>query len=209
MEEEKKEILASKVNKVLAAATSVVKKKMMQKPKRRNSMRLLKGMTLNKLLFSPEVRQAINELIEASDMGEGSKEFFRKMFSSSNEKRKFVKAILGDKGSVTSLFAEKMFSNEDFNRFITLMKQLYLRLSPLALIRQTEIMLSKNTPVDTALKAAQDIQNRAGLQAGAASQSNNLPVTVVIKMPKADKNLTQVNILNNNGQQSTETDNSV
>jgi hypothetical protein len=94
-----------------------------------------------------------------------------------------------------------MFTNEDFNRFVNIMKQLYLRLSPLALVRQTEIMLSKNTPVETALKAAQDIQNRAGLQAGAHSQSNSLPVTVVIKMPnKADKNLTQVNILNNNGE---------
>ena len=201
MEEEKKEILASKVNKVLAAATSVVKKKMLEKPKRKHGVRLLKGMTLNKLLFSPEVRQAIEELIEASDMNQGSKEFFKKMFSSSYEKKRFVRAILGDERSVTSLFAEKMFTNEDFNRFVNIMKQLYLRLSPLALVRQTEIMLSKNTPVETALKAAQDIQNRAGLQAGAHSQSNSLPVTVVIKMPnKADKNLTQVNILSNNGE---------
>jgi len=209
MEEEKKEILASKVNKVLAAATSVVKKKMLEKPKRKHGVRLLRGMTLNRLLFSPEVRQAVEELIEASDMNQGSKEFFRKMFSSSHEKKRFVRAILGDERSVTSLFAERMFTNEDFNRFVNIMKQLYLRLSPLALVRQTEIMLSKNTPVETALKAAQDIQNRAGLQAGANSQSNNLPVTVVIKMPKADKNLTQVNILNNNGEKPKDTGDSV
>lgn len=78
------------------------------------------------------------------------------------------------------------------------MKSLLLQLSPLATIRMAEIMLDKNTPVETALKAAKDIMDRAGLSQNQAP-ANNLPVNVVIKIPKGEEKQinTQVNILTN------------
>lgn len=201
-QKEKEEIiLANKANKVVHAALSVVKEKLEKKVDRRTKKRFkLKGLTLNKLIFSPKVKNAIDELISSSSMPEASKDFFKSMFGNNKEKRKIVRAILGDEQNLTNLFYGSVMTDEQTIKFVNLMKSLLLQLSPLATIRIAEIMLDKNTPVDTALKAAKDIMDRAGLSQN-QSPTNNLPVNIVIKVPKdKEKNQinTQVNIITKN-----------
>lgn len=202
MENAQEIVMANKANKVVHAALSVVKEKLntkIDRRKPRNKRKLkLTGLTLNKLIFSPKVRNAIDELISSSTMPQASKEFFKSIFSNQREKRRLVRAILGDENNLTNLFYGSVMNDEQTIKFVNLMKSLLLQLSPLATIRMAEIMLDKNTPVETALKAAKDIMDRAGLSQNQSS-ANNLPVNVVIKIPKGEEKQinTQVNILTN------------
>lgn len=86
--------MANKVNKVVHAALSVVKEKLNKKidrrnPRNKNKLKL-KGMTLNRLIFSPKVRNAIDELISSSSMPQASKDFFKSIFNNQREKKDWL-----------------------------------------------------------------------------------------------------------------------
>jgi len=84
-----------------------------------------------------------------------------------------------------------LVKQEDIKNFLDLIRQIYVQIVPLAVVKEVDLLLDPNTSDDVKLRAAQDIQNRAGIS---EETTPNLPVKLVINAPQEGNQAVQVNI---------------
>lgn len=90
-----------------------------------------------------------------------------------------------------------MVKQDDIKNFLELIRQIYVQIVPLAVVKEVDLLLDPNTSDDVRLRAAQDIQNRAGIS---EESTSNLPVKLVINAPQEGNQAVQVNIVEKNEQ---------
>jgi len=142
------------------------------------------------------MKEAVTDLIETSSLNKIQKKYLKYLlveglrpdqaFSKttglhSKFKENFDNVVLG----------QQLVKQEDIKNFLDLIRQIYVQIVPLAVVKEVDLLLDPNTSDDVKLRAAQDIQNRAGIS---EETTPNLPVKLVINAPQEGNQAVQVNI---------------
>ncbi|MGB9832845.1 MAG: hypothetical protein ACPLPP_05015 [Caldisericum exile] len=146
------------------------------------------------------MKEAVADLIEFSSLNKVQKKYLKFLLVDGLDKQLALSKATGLAPSFnTMVLGEEIVKQDDIKSFLDLIRSIYVQIVPLAVVKEVDLMLSPNTSDDVKLRAAQDIQNRAGVTETATSQ--NLPVKLVINPPTGEKTnqLIQVNIEKSNG----------
>ena len=151
-----------------------------------------KPLKLKQLLATKEMKEAVGDLIETSSLNRIQKKYLKYLLVDNLSKTKaFQKATGLEEGFDTFVLGEEIVKQEDIKNFLDLIRQIYVQIVPLAVVKEVDLLLSPKTSDDVKLRAAQDIQNRAGISEDTTS---NLPVKLIINAPQGGDQAVQINI---------------
>jgi len=133
-------------------------------------------------------------LIETSSLNRVQKKYLSFLLVDGLSKKEALSKATGLSDNFdTLILGEEIVKQDDIKNFLDLIRQIYVQIVPLAVVKEVDLMLNPNTSDDVKLRAAQDIQNRAGISE--APNANRLPVNLVINPPQGEgKQAVQVNI---------------
>lgn len=150
-----------------------------------------RDVSIKKIVANDDIKAMLLDILELSYISPSQKAFLKATFIEGVPENKAIKRIFGrDLGYQAEAIKLGIMQSAAVKEYMDIIKSLYIRIAPVAQLKEVEIMLNPFTKSETALKAAKDIQDRAGV--GTDGQKSQLPVTVVIQLPGA--NPTQVNI---------------
>lgn len=152
--------------------------------------------SVRELLKTKEIKEAMEDIIMMSGMSPAQKTFLKSLFIEGESKKKAIKKAFGkDLGYQEEIISQGLLSQKGIKEFVAFLKQFYVQVSPIAILKEVDIMLNPLTDPKVALQASMDIQNRA--MPGQSGGSQQLPHTLIINMP-GSQNMTQVNTQNEN-----------
>jgi len=151
--------------------------------------------TLKELIATKEMKEALEEILNLSRLAPAQKAFLKAVIIDRLSQRKALQKAFGrDLGYEQELISRALFSDPAVKEVIAAIRQIYLQVVPIAILKEIDIMLDPKNDPEIQLRAAQDIQNRAGLTEQGGGRGS-LPVTVIINAPPGTKQtLTQVNV---------------
>ena len=140
---------------------------------------------IRELVSNPQIREILSNILELSPLTTPQKSYLKSVFIDGLTTKKAIRKAFGrDLGYGEELVVEGLAKNEAVEEFIAIIKNLYIQVAPVAVLKEVEIMLSPFTPERERLKASMDIQDRAGLgNDNLGSSAKNLPVQVIINTP--------------------------
>jgi len=140
------------------------------------------------------MKEAVNELIETSSLNKVQKKYLKFLLVEGLSKPKALSKATGLSSSFdTTILGEEIVKQDDIKSFLDLIRNIYVQIVPFAVVKEVDLMLDPKVSDDVKLRAAQDIQNRAGISE--APNTNRLPVNLVINPPQGEgKQAVQVNI---------------
>lgn len=133
-------------------------------------------------------------MIETSSLNRVQKKYLKFLLVDGLSKKEALSKATGLSDNFdTLILGEEIVKQDDIKHFLDLIRQIYVQIVPLAVVKEVDLMLNPNTSDDVKLRAAQDIQNRAGISE--APSVSKLPVNLVINPPQGEgKQAVQVNI---------------
>lgn len=150
------------------------------------------------LLASPGIRDCMEDILNTSSMSEPMKVYIRELFfEKKSQKKAIAKAFGTDLGYQEEIITAGVMNHVEVKRFLEMIKLFYVQVSPIASLKEVEILLKPTTTDDNRLKAIESIHKKAGLLGDSSSSKKELPVQLVINMPKSDApatNAVQVNV---------------
>ena len=146
--------------------------------------------SLKAIIATDDVKEILLDILQNSFMSPVQKAYLKGIFIDKLPEKKVIKAVFGrDLGYQADAIRLGITNSKAVKEYMELIKLMYINVVPVAQMKEVEIMLNPFVKPETQLKAAKDIQDRAGL--GQDDTKTALPVTVIINMPGA--NPTQVN----------------
>ena len=147
--------------------------------------------SIRSLLSSKAIQDAMEDILETSNMTENQKIYLREVFFKRSPKKKAIKKAFGrDLGYQEEAIVTGMMNHPEVREFVNMVKLFYVQVSPIAAVSEVEVLLNPKTSQETKLAAANSIQKKAGIFEEAEG-AKDLPVNLVINMPGS--NPTQVN----------------
>ncbi len=144
------------------------------------------------IIASDDVKEILLDILDQSFMSPTQKAYIKGVLIERLPERKVIKQIFGyDPGYHVEEHKLAMQRSKAVKEYMDIIKMIYINVVPVAQMTELEVMLSPYTKAETKLKAAKDIQDRAGLTKDGEDTKTKLPVTLIINMPGA--NPTQIN----------------
>lgn len=147
--------------------------------------------SIRTMLKTKEICEAMEDIINMSSVSTGVKTFLKAVFLEQLSKKKAIQKAFGkDLGYQEEILSRGLMENPSVKEFVAILKQFYVQIAPIAMLKEVDIMLDPMTDKKVALQASMDIQDRAMPTA----QKGNLaqPVTVIINAPNGNQ-MTQIN----------------
>ena len=144
-----------------------------------------RDVSIKKIVANDDIRAILLDVLELSYMSPAQKAYLKATFIEGIPEKTALKRVLGrDPGAKVEELKLGLLQSNAVKEYTEIIKSLYIRIAPVAQLKEVEIMLDPFTKKETALKAAKDLQDRAGI--GADSKQPQLPVSVIINMPGAN-----------------------
>lgn len=138
------------------------------------------------LLASPGIRECMEDILNTSTMTEPIKEYLRLVFLEKKSQKKAIRKAFGaDLGYQENLVTTGVMNHPEVKAFLEMVKSFYVQVSPIAALKEIEILMKPTTSDETRLKAIENIHKKAGLLDSEGAKKE-LPVTLVINMPKVE-----------------------
>lgn len=135
------------------------------------------------LLASPEISNAMTDILEMSNLSTVQKKFLKMVFIEKVPKKKAIARSFGrDLGYQEEAITQGIMNHTAVKEFLDMVKMFYVKVSPIAALKEVEILMSDDTPADVKLKAAASISSKAGI-GERADAARDLPVNIQINMP--------------------------
>jgi len=134
------------------------------------------------IVRTPELKEILVDLLGMSNMAEPQKAFLKALFIDGMTQHEAIQEAFGrDLGYAEEPTARAIRQQKSIQEFVGIIKRIYVQLVPVAILKEVDIMLDPVADKELQLRAAQDIQDRAGI--GTTGPANKLPVTVIINPP--------------------------
>lgn len=147
--------------------------------------------SIRSLLKTPEIKEAFEDIINMSAMSPAQKIWLKSVFIDQEPQKKAIEKAFGkDLGYQEEIISHAILSQKQIQEFADLMRSFYVKASPIAFLKEIDIMMNPLNDPKVQLAAAKDIQDRALPQS--SGKSGALPVSIVINMP-GSKNVQQIN----------------
>jgi hypothetical protein len=149
------------------------------------------------------MKEAVTDLIETSSLNKAQKKYLKYLLVDGLRPDQAFSKTTGlhpkfqEKNFDNVVLGQQLVKQDDIKNFLELIRQIYVQIVPLAVVKEVDLLLDPNTSDDVRLRAAQDIQNRAGIS---EESTSNLPVKLVINAPQEGNQAVQVNIVEKNEQ---------
>jgi len=144
--------------------------------------------SVRELLSIKEVSTIFEDILATSSISEPFKKYLKGVFIDKKSRRIAIQSAFGrDIAYKEEKISEGIMNNPAVKDFLELIKLFYIRVAPVAALKEVELMMSNNPKV--ALEAAKDIRAAAGI-GDSPDKGSDLPVRVIINMGGA--NPTQV-----------------
>ena len=139
--------------------------------------------SIRQLLTNPEIQDLLEEILVASTLKEEYKTYLRSVFIKRKSHDKAIKDAFGkDLGYQEDIIVAALRDNQVVKEFLDIIKGLYIQFTPVASLKEFEMILNPNTQDKVKLAAIQDVKETAGMYAGQA-RSGDLPVRITINVP--------------------------
>jgi len=139
--------------------------------------------SIRQLLTNPEIQDLLEEILVASTLKEEYKTYLRSVFIKRKAHDKAIKDAFGkDLGYQEDIIVAALRDNQVVKEFLDIIKGLYIQFTPVASLKEFEMILNPNTQDKVKLAAIQDVKETAGMY-GSQTRSGDLPVRITINVP--------------------------
>lgn len=139
--------------------------------------------SIRQILTSPEIQDLLEEILTSSPLKEEYKVYLRSIFIKRKSQEKAIKEAFGkDLGYREEQIVTALRDNAVVKEFLDIIKSLYIQFTPVASLKEFEMILNPQTQDKVRLAAIQDVKETAGIGAG-TGKSSDLPVNITINIP--------------------------
>ena len=162
--------------------------------------------TIKELLRNEDIRSVMEDILETSRMTEPMKAYIRGVFIERKTKKQAIQKAFGrDLGYQEEAITGSIMESAPVKEFVDMIKMFYVRVAPIAALKEVEVMLDPHTDAENKLKAARQIKEGAGIGTD-GGKGQQLPVRIVINMPQQTNINAKISLPEKGGKDEVKTD---